>query len=316
MIDAISTLEQIKNIPKDTSLYLLEKLSEKAGFFASNGDIVYIVRNEESCSPLHITTDRLCLITDVEISAATISSTSFSEGHYNLLKYTLIKEKEAVNDLDSFISLCATHARHIEGLGFVQFFESLISMFQLPREQEYKSLLGLWGELFFMKKISELYGLDISNYWQTGGTYSKYDFTLPNCNIDSKTTKNNRIFEIKHEQLFAAPDDNYLCALTLVDDNSGLSLNDLICELHSNPSICNTLHFELTLERERRKVSPKEAAELRFSVKDWGVYKAAQINVFEYVPEEILKLTYNLDLSCKEKKKNAELKNLFMIDKT
>ena len=57
MIETRQIIEKIRIIPKDNTLYLLEKLPYETGLFASNGNVLYIVSNTENCSSLSIKTE-------------------------------------------------------------------------------------------------------------------------------------------------------------------------------------------------------------------------------------------------------------------
>ena len=63
MINISQTLNTINSLPQDNTLYLLEKLPCGTGIFASNGNILYIVPNNELCDSLGIRTDFLHLET-------------------------------------------------------------------------------------------------------------------------------------------------------------------------------------------------------------------------------------------------------------
>lgn len=57
----------ISTTPLDGAIYLVEKLSEKSGFFITNGHLLYLVCNFENVAHKSLLTDYLHLITDVEI---------------------------------------------------------------------------------------------------------------------------------------------------------------------------------------------------------------------------------------------------------
>jgi hypothetical protein len=86
---------------------------------------------------------------------------------------------------------------------FVEFFDSLIDIFQIPNDQSFKNVVGLYGELSIIKNIYDTYKVDISPFWHLNGSSSKYDFSLKNFNLEIKTTSSkNKMIDIKHYQIF------------------------------------------------------------------------------------------------------------------
>ena len=203
MIDTIHLLEEIHIIPHDSTLYLLEKLPCETGLFASNGNVLYLVPNKEKCLSLSIKTEYLRVETNIYVSAFNPSVSSYENGYYNYVELLL----PALNDLEAnfgaFVNLCLAHATYSNGEEFMSFFDSLVSLFQLPREQQYKNLVGLMGELLLMEHTYQNYKVDLSQYWHTDGSSSRLDFTCPYANFEVKTTPTDSLsFTIKHNQLF------------------------------------------------------------------------------------------------------------------
>ena len=297
MIDTKYLLEEIHIIPHDSTLYLLEKLPSETGLFASNGNVLYLVPNKEKCSSLSIKTEYLRVETNIFVSAFNPSVSSYENGYYNYVELLL----PALNDLDAnlgaFVNLCLAHATYTNGEEFMSFFDSLVSLFQLPREQQYKNLVGLMGELLLIEYAYQNFKEDLSIYWHTDGSSSRLDFTCPYANFEVKTTPTDSLsFTIKHNQLFVNSEKNYLIAVSIEENNSGRTLEELISKLLQDPNICNSMNFSVNIEKEKRRVSPTEINCRRFVLKKIGIYRAADINPFALIPDSVEDLSYKLNL--------------------
>lgn len=297
MISVKRLLEVIGTIPKDNTLYLLEILPCGTGLFALNNNILYLVPNEEQCGFLNIKTDFLRLETNIYITAFNSSVYSFENGYYNSVEFNCSNSNEKESNLNAFVNLCLAHATYMRGLEFIPFFDSLVSLFQLPREQHFKNLIGLMGELLFIEYIYNNYSFDISSCWHTNGSTSRLDFICDFANFEVKTTANDSLrFLIKHEQLFTNCENTYLVAVVIEENNTGRNLNDLIIQLQENKSFCNNLNFAVNIEKEKRKVSLSEIDGKRFVLKKIYAYGAQAIKPFNVVPDCVEDLSYKLDL--------------------
>jgi len=298
-------MKDIDQIIKETAacvhngkLYLIDKISDKSGLFCSDGDLLYLVINHEGCSPLSVVTEFLQMDTNVFVQSFD-EHRSFPDYEYNILRYKGSCIEGYEENIASFVNLCIAHSKLLNGDSFEQFFYSLISLFQLPKEQNYLNLMGLFGELSVIKHIFFTTKIDISPYWHNDGPYSKLDFSLHNKNsIEVKSSsKGDKAISIKHSQLFSSLDRIVLASVLMVEDNSGSSLNELIEELRSNSDYCNNLQFEISLQKELKRVSQDEASNKRFSLKSIHYFLNQSINPFETIPDNIEKLEYCIDLS-------------------
>lgn len=297
MINIRQILDTINVIPHDGTLYLLERLSCDTGLFTSNGDIIYLLPNTEHHTSLSITTEFLHLQTNVYISAFNATSASFEDGCYNMIKLKLFQNDESAENLKAFANLCLAHSTYATGQEFIPFFDALVSLFQLPKEQHYKNLVGLMGELLFIEYIQDKYCIDLSKFWHTEGPSSRLDFVCPFANFEVKTTSNDSLsFTIKHNQLFTTDTNNYLIAVVISESNTGRTLENLILDLLTNPSYCNSLLFSLNIEKEKRRISPSELHNKRFILRKVYAYKAEDINQFRTLPDCIDDLSYKLNL--------------------
>lgn len=297
MINIHHLLDTINTIPHDNTLHLLEILSCGTGLFALDGDIIYLVPNTEHSPSLSITTEFLHLQTNVFVSAFNATAASFENGYYNTITLKLQQSNESAENLKAFTNLCLAHSTYMKGQEFMEFFDSLVSLFQLPREQYYKNLIGLMGELLFIEFIQNTYGVDLSTYWHTEGSSSRFDFVCPFANFEVKTTSNNSLlFTIKHEQLFANSTNNYLIAVVISESNTGRTLENLIADMLTNPDYCNSLQFSVNIEKEKRRISPSELCQKHFVLKKVYAYNAKEINLFKTLPDCIADLSYKLNL--------------------
>ena len=298
MTDTNKIIEKIQLLPQDNTLYLLEKLSCGTGLFASNGCILYLVPNKEGCNALSIKTEYLRVETNIFVSAFNPSVSSFENGYYNFVELQLGGLKDIESNVNAFINLCIAHSSYANGDDFMSFFDSLVSLFQLPREQQYKNLIGLMEELLLIEYAYNNFGVDLSPYWHTEGTSSRLDFACSYANFEVKTTLTDSLsFTIKHNQLFTNPKRNYLVAVSLEENNSGRTLEELISSLLRNQNICNSMEFSVNLEKEKRRISPDELRNKRFILNRIGFYFASDINPFKLIPDCVEDLSYKLNLT-------------------
>lgn len=177
----------LSTVPKDGSIYLLKKLSKNTGFFCADGHLLYLVFNFENIAHKCLKTDYLLLNTDIQIQSFKNNQT-FASGKYNVLDFLPTESGYDDNNLEAFLNLCISHTEFMEGKSFVKFFLSLSELFKSPKEQQYKNLIGLYGELSFIKYLCETTSLDLSERWHIGGSFDKYEIVLVTKNIEIKTT--------------------------------------------------------------------------------------------------------------------------------
>lgn len=305
MLSAIK--DALSKCPSDGSIYLIDKLSDISGFFMVKGHLLYMVYNSEETSHQNLSTEYLKLNTNIDIVSVK-NDQKFKTGKYNLLEIIPVANEYPDELLSSFINLCISHTTYMNAKNFVSFFYSLISLFQTPKEQNYKNLVGFIGELYLLKSFAEDYDFDISDYWHTYGSSDNYDIVLPKCNIEIKTTSSeDELITIKHIQIFNT-ENNYLASIIINEDNSGMSLNELINNMLSNHKCFNSFNFSLNIEKEKMRVSPVDAETKRFILKGISIYRAETINPFKNIPDEISNLSYKMSLMDKPQVNIDELK--------
>lgn len=297
MIEIRTLLQRLKASAHDDTLYLLEIISSRGGLFALNGNIVFMTLNTENCSSTNIKTEYLHLATNIYVSAFNMAVQSFENGYYNSIELYMQEDDGFIENLNAFITLCYTYSSHTEEIEFSAFFDSLVTLFQLPKEQNYKNLVGLYGELSVIKYFYDNYKVNIANYWHTDGVNSKIDFVTPQINIEVKTTRSDQLaFNIKHDQLFGNVNETYLAAVTISENNSGLSLNELIDLMLADHDYFNNLSFAINIEAEKRRISPKDAENRKFIFKSIKMFNSADICPFVNIPENVSNLTYKMNL--------------------
>ena len=292
-MDIMNLKSQIESITDISSIYLIESITEFAGFFANDTKLVYIARDLYEYQYEGIETDYLKLQTHVRISSVKNNQT-FSDGYYNIIIYNGNLDD---SNIASFIQLCTIHAKNYNDLNFKDFFYSLIALFQLPVEQAFKNVVGLYGELKFMQYVRNRKNIDISNSWHRSGPFSKYDFSNGDSNIEIKTTLiDNTNVSIKHQQIFG--DDS--CTLVVISCDqyeNGETIEEIISEMYSDPIAFKGMNFSINLAKELKRVSAKDVKELRFGVKNIQFFEANKINPFPVIPDTVSELKYKLDIS-------------------
>lgn len=209
-MDVENLKTQIESITDTSSIYLLDALTETAGFFANDGKLLYIAKDIYGSPYEGIETDYLKLQTHVRISSVKNNQT-FSDDYYNVIIY---KGNLDDSNISSFVQLCTIHANNSDDLYFKEFFYSLIALFQLPAEQAFKNAVGLYGELKFMQYAKERTHVDISTSWHKSGSYSQYDFSNGESSIEIKATmSDNSEVTIKHQQIFG----DHPCTLVAIN---------------------------------------------------------------------------------------------------
>ena len=284
--------ERIQSITDMSSIYLLEALSDTAGFFSNEGRLLYVAKDIYSYSFEGIETDYLKLQTHVRISSVDNNPT-FKDDYYNIIVYKGSLDDE--DNLISFVQICSMHACNSDELSFKEFFYSLIALFQLPKEQAFKNILGLYGELKFMEYAYNQFHVDVSGSWHRRGPYSQYDFSNGSNSIEIKTTLSDSCeVSIKHQQIFG----DHPCFLVIMvceQYDNGETVDELIQSMYDNKNAFKSVNFGINLAKELKRVSVKDAKELHFIVREILFYNTIDINPFPCLPDNVNKLSYNLD---------------------
>lgn len=287
-------IDALTSSPCDDKLYLICKLSEISGLFATNAKLAYLTKNIDNLTSESIETEYLSFQTNVYIHSVE-HAPSFESDSYNLIVF---KKDVHNNDIFSFIELCKTHSQNASELAFKNFFYSLISLFQLPTEQTFKNALGLYGELKFMQYMLQQHSKDISKDWHKSGSSSLFDFTgSPNYEVKSVLSEEMEV-NIKHSQIF----NEHGCVLVVVNCekyDEGESISDVIQWLEDNATGFSTLNANINLQKELKRIAPSQKSDLRFFAMKITMFDSNAINPFESLPDKISRLSYVYDLSDK-----------------
>lgn len=292
-MDGLKIVKALDNIKDKDTLYLIEPITEKTGFFSQDGKLIFIVKDEAGLRPEGIDTEYLKLQTHIKLSSVKNFQT-FEDGYYNLIVFNAETSNENIFD---FINLCEIYARNEEELSFRDFFYTLISIFQLPSEKMYLNAIGLYGELKFMEYCAKEIDLDISTYWHRNGELSKYDFSNGDNFIEIKSTSNgSEIATIKHKQIFEVS-DGYLVLVSTYTDDTGETIDELIESMHKEEKYFKNINFNATLTKELKRVSEVDCQTMRFVVNEIKMFNTKDIDPFDNIPVGITELNYKYDLS-------------------
>lgn len=305
-MDTISLKSQIESISDLNSIYLIEPLSNSAGFFANDRKLLYIAKDIYEYFSEGIETDYLKLQTHIRISSVKNQQT-FKDDFYNII---IFKGDLDDANIKSFIQLCTIHSKNPTDLNFKEFFYSLIALFQPPMEQVFLNAIGLYGELKFMQYIKKNMNIDISTSWHKRSSYSQFDFSNDKSCIEIKTTLSNTSeITIKHQQLFG----DHQCTLVIVNCEQidhGETIAEVISTMYSDPDAFNGINFNINLAKELKRLSINDVKELRFKVKKILFFNTNDINPFPLLPDTVSQFSYKLDFSELTPLSDSELNSI------
>lgn len=291
----MSDIEVKKIIEKSNrnEVYLIEKITDNIGFFAYDKHFVFLESNYNNNSSSNIKTEYLSLYINIQISSESVNN-SFNDGNYNVIVYEGIYNDE---NFESFVSLCKIYANNSECLSFKDFFNSLVSLFQLPKEQKLLNGIGLYGELRLIQFVKDKYDVDLTKFWHCGGTFSKYDFNSENFKIECKTTIGDKnIVTIKHDQLFN-PDKCVLAKISCDFNDNGESIENIQQKLLSKNYFFNNLKFSISLMKEIKRISIDNYKNMKLTLNKIDFYFSDAINPFDSIPDNVHNMIYQLDVS-------------------
>lgn len=290
MIDTIR--QKLSVCPNEEDrLYLLESIDEECGFFALNGSLVFMARSSVDKKVDMLKTEKLLLNTNVDVLNVANDST-FKAGKYD---YILFIGSSEETDFESFIKICALYASEKEKLSIKDFFFSILDMFQLPKEQQFKNLIGLIGELAVLVEIYDKKGISVASGWHESST-DKYDINYKNTVMEVKTTTSDLYtVKVKHEQLFGR-NGVVLAAVRVMESNAGETLEKIIAKINSIDIFAKDFNFQLKLGKELKRISPKEYKTKSVEVKGVRFYKNSDISTISDIPDNITGIEYNCTL--------------------
>lgn len=275
-----------------TKLYLIEKVIDKYGIFVYEKKIAFIAASpdvESNC----IETEYVSFNQHVYLNSI-INNPSFKVGYYDILIFNGDVNSDC---FDSFYRLCSTFPLSNDTMSFKDFFYDLIELLSMPAEKKYQNLVGLLGELFFIKELYENNNINLSNAWHVSGKETdKYDFILDNKNIEIKTTSADKtIFKIKHKQIFNEK-NNFIGLVKITPDNSGISLNEMTNYFIKNEDFSRNLRFMFVLEGEINRTN-KSQRNSCFSLENIVFFHNSNLKTIECIPSCISNIEYDYDFA-------------------
>lgn len=236
------------------------------------------------------------------------------------LFHALLCETEDRSDRETFVSLIEafivqTDNAQLASQTIGQFFRSLVRLFAegAVRDRELEQQ-GLWGELFLMRQIR---GYKFwAPFWHSEVT-RLYDFSSTGKRLEVKTASGGqRVHHFSHRQVFSLGGEQIVIASLMVrEEDSGLSLNDLIAECRS--SLLNSPYY-LKLERSVRHAGikiedPQEAGPIydpNEALHSLGWFKSTKVPHFNQPePGGVSQTTYKIDLTNAPQLGSSELEN-------
>ena len=300
----------INDSPIDNKLYLVEKKSDTAGFFVSNKKLIYMAKNTEAIEKNSLETGYLHLRSNANILAVE-NFQNFDSGFYNLIEYK-VSFNENISAFESFINLCIAHVELLKSKNFVNFFYSLIDLFQNVGKEKKQNILGLFGELSLIYYFYTEFSLNLASYWHTSGSYSKYDFSINKRNIEVKTSNSLKNVLIKHSQLFNG-DQNYLAVSVVENNNAGISLKELEVKLKEIDEIASDFNFVVNLETEKSRIDVSDYSNKKLKLISIDIFDSNNINPFDVLPENVSDVEYRIDLLGCERINNEDVKKNLKI---
>ena len=284
-------IDEIDEYPRDGRFYLLEEITDRAGFFVVDGLPVYGVLASGHKPAAPVRTALLELNTGIDLLPICKGEETVVQT-FDLIRTTIIPDQR---EADAFFTLCRDHAKGGSGLTLREFFFAASKLFRQKSAQGRRNAIGLFGELTVME-LGSKHGFDLSESWQKVGTESKYDFSLDELNIEVKTTtRHEMIALIKHAQLFNE-DRNVLCFCRIEKSPVGTTLSELAQRLKDGNVCFTTLESRLAIARELLAI---EDGELKTPYKLVSItfYKCEDINPFLEISDRVSSLSYEYDLA-------------------
>lgn len=277
---------------KENHLYLIKSIDDKCGFFAMDKKLLFMVITEESKRADTVKTEKLILNTCVDILSVANDST-FKPGKYDFILFTGEKDE---TDFESFINICTLYSNEKERITVKDFFYSILDMFQLPKEEHFKNLIGLMGELAVLYDIYMKTGIYVASGWHENST-DKYDIIFDGSVIEVKTTTSNLFnVKIKHDQLFGR-EGVILAAVRVMESNAGISLNSLIDKINAINDFKTDFMFQVKLGKELKKFSPKDLEQKKVEIKEIRFYCNSDMATINDIPENITGIEYDYMLA-------------------
>lgn len=305
----MNKLNEIINSQSFTNdkLYLLYKPSPEFGFFYQNNVVYFACKSSFSSSSDSVETAYLDMNLGVNITSDNENG-SFETGAYDMLAF---KDKFDGPEFDAFYNICTSYAQGSSDLEFPDFFNSLVELFKKTKDDSKKNLVGLIGELMFIKCLNDDYGINASENWHLSGSNSKFDFSFPTFNVEVKTSTNsNMTFLLKHNQIFNNQ-KNYICVVSVIETGEGESIETLVNSFSTNEPFKNNVKFQIAIQKELLKVTDKKDRHRKFVLDSIDVFDGNTLKTISQIPGCISNIEYDYNFSESEP---VELASIFEIN--
>lgn len=288
-------------------LYLLYKPSLEFGFFYQNNVVYFACKSSFLSANDSVETAYLDMNLGVYITSDNENG-SFETGTYDMLAF---KDKFDGPEFDAFYNICTSYAQGFSDLEFPDFFNSLVELFKKTKDGSQKNLIGLIGELTFIKRLNDDYGINASENWHLSGSNSKFDFSFPAFNVEVKTSTNsNMTFLLKHSQIFNNQ-KNYICVVTIIETGEGESIETLVNYFSNNEPFKNNVKFQIAIQKELLKVTEKKDRQKKFALDSIDVFDCDSLKTIGQIPGCIRNIQYEYNFSESD---SVELASIFEVN--
>lgn len=290
---------------KKDILYLLEKYNKTSGLFMLNNKYVFVEQNLQKYNADGIETEFLTLKTSIDIESIE-NDPSFKKGNYNLI---IFKSDEVDIELENFFKLCQLYSKNTD-YKFKDFFTSLYNIFQSKKVEKSLNLLGLWGELYVMIYLNKL-NINSFNFWHISSN-DKYDFVFNQYPLEIKTTNSNdKLLTLKHNQIFN-DQEKILAGVFCENNNSGMSVNDLVKILNKSKQISQDIYFQLKLQQELIKINQDDMEKVKFKLNEIKFFNSKELPTISSIPENVLNIIYQYSCENLDTLSDSVIKNMLL----
>lgn len=290
---------------KKDILYLLEKYNKTSGLFMLNNKYVFVEQNLQKYNADGIETEFLTLKTSIDIESIE-NDPSFKKGNYNLM---IFKSDEVNIELENFLKLCQLYSKNTD-YKFKDFFTSLYNIFQSKKVEKSLNLLGLWGELYVMIYLNKL-NIHSFNFWHISSN-DKYDFVFNQYPLEVKTTNSNdKLLTLKHNQIFNNQ-EKILVGVFCENNNSGMSVNDLVKILNKSEQISQNIDFQLKLQQELIKINQDDMEKVKFKLNEIKFFNSKELPTISSIPENVLNIIYQYSCENLDTLSDSVIKNMLL----
>lgn len=305
-------MERIVDVKKSVTyssekVYLLEVFNENSGLFLHNGKVLYAEKVPVIGKSSRIDTVNLTLITSLYITPVKEDSIYIS-GYYNVIYFNGEPDSQF---FDSFKRLCYVYSKD-SLVNFEDFFYSLITIFQLPKVTHVTDIVGLFGELYFIKETWEKHSIDISDFWHIDGLNSKYDFQFGFMNIEVKSTSNeSNTFNIKHSQIFNDK-NNLLVLIKLI--KGGIAIKELFDYYNNTSPFSTNYNFQVNLHSSFISITEQQLT-LKYELSGLYIFECKKLETITDIPQVISNINYDYTFDFNNAYRLHWLVNLMLQNK-